>query len=317
VKDVSSEFKPVVSTDKGMYGAPIGTSFAGGVLYNKKVYAKLGLSVPTSWSEFMANSEKIKKDAPGVAPIIQAYGDDWTAQIFVLADFANVARQDPNWATNYTQNKAKYVNQPALAGFLHQEEAFKAGLFNKDFPSIKNEQALKMLADGKGAQYPLLTNAVSAIQQTSPDKLNDIGFFALPADDAANTQATIWLPNALYIPKTSEGAKLDAAKKFISFLTASEAGCKVQDENGTASGPYVTSACKLSDKVPPVIDDVNKYFAAKRVSPALEFVSPIKGPSLPNITVEVGSGISTAKKAAELYDQDVIKQAQQLGLDGW
>jgi raffinose/stachyose/melibiose transport system substrate-binding protein len=306
-----------VTTKNGFYGAPVGTSFAGGELYNKKVYAKLGLSIPTSWSEFMANSEKIKKDAPGVAPIIQAYGDNWTAQIFVLADFANVARKDPNWATNYTQNKAKYVAQPALAGFLHQEEAFKAGLFNKDFPSITNEQALKMLADGTGAQYSMLSNATTAIEQNSPDKLNDIGFFALPADDPVNTQATIWEPNGLYVPKTSKGAKLDAAKKFVAFVSSSEAGCKVQDENGTASGPYVTSACKLSGEVPPVIKDVNKYFTDKRVSPALEFLSPIKGPSLPNITVEVGSGISTAAKGAELYDQDVIKQAQQLGLDGW
>jgi raffinose/stachyose/melibiose transport system substrate-binding protein len=317
VKDITADYKSVVSTDKGLYGAPIGTSFAGGVLYNKKVYAKLGLSVPTSWAEFMANSQKIKNGAPGVAPIIQAFGDNWTAQIFVLADFGNVARKDPNWATNYTRNKAKYVDQPALSGFLHQEETFKAGLYNKDFPSITNEQALKMLADGKGAQYPILTNAVPTIQQDSPDKLNDIGFFALPADDAANTQATIWEPNGLYIPKTTEGAKLDAAKKFISFVTSSAAGCKVQDENGTATGPYVTSACKLSGTVPPVIEDVNKYFTEKRVSPALEFLSPIKGPSLPNITVQVGSGISTAKKGAELYDQDVIKQAQQLGLNGW
>ena len=56
------------------------------------------------------------------------------------------------------------------------------------------------------------------------------------------------------------------------------------------------------------------YFeAADATSPALEFLSPIKGPQLEQITVEVGSGLSTADGAA-LYDQDVEKQAQQLGL---
>ena len=68
VKDLSKDFKSVVSTDKGLYGAPYGTSFGGGVLYNKKVYDKLGLKVPTDWAEFISNSEKIKSDAPDVAP---------------------------------------------------------------------------------------------------------------------------------------------------------------------------------------------------------------------------------------------------------
>ena len=44
---------------------------------------------------------------------------------------------------------------------------------------------------------------------------------------------------------------------------------------------------------------------------------PIKGPNLEKITVEVGSGITTAEDGAALYDEDVKKQAQQLGLDGW
>ena len=51
--------------------------------------------------------------------------------------------------------------------------------------------------------------------------------------------------------------------------------------------------------------------------PALEFLSPVKGPALEQITVEVGSGLRSAEDGAELYDQDVKKQAQQLGLEGW
>jgi len=51
--------------------------------------------------------------------------------------------------------------------------------------------------------------------------------------------------------------------------------------------------------------------------PALEFVSPVKGPNLEKITVEVGSGIKTAKQGAAAYDKDVEKQAKQLGLAGW
>ena len=77
-KDVDEQFTKVVSTDKGVYGAPIGTSFGGAVMYNKKVYADLGLKVPTTWDEFISNSEAIK-DAGKVTPVIQTYGDTWTS----------------------------------------------------------------------------------------------------------------------------------------------------------------------------------------------------------------------------------------------
>ena len=32
----------------------------GGIFYNTKIYEELGLSVPKTWDEFMANNEKIK-----------------------------------------------------------------------------------------------------------------------------------------------------------------------------------------------------------------------------------------------------------------
>lgn len=317
VKGLTKDFKQVVSTSKGLYGAPVGTSFAGGVLYNKKVYSKLGLSVPTSWAQFMSNSEKIKADGGGVTPILQTYGDDWTAQLFVLADFANVAKADPKWAASYTKNKEKYVNQPALAGFQHQQATKDAGLYNKDFASVTNIQGMKLLADGDAAQYPMLTASLATVAQNQPDELNDIGFFAMPADDAADTQATIWQPNAFYIPKTTTGDKLAAAKKFIAYISSSKVGCKLQTSTGTITGPFVNSACTLPSDVPAAVTDLQKYFDDKATASALEFLSPVKGPSLPAITVQVGTGISTAKQGAALYDQDVKKQAQQLGLPGW
>ena len=59
------------------------------------------------------------------------------------------------------------------------------------------------------------------------------------------------------------------------------------------------------------------YVKAGKVTPALEFSSPVKGPALEQITVEVGSGLRSAADGAALYDKDVKKQAQQLGLKGW
>jgi len=59
------------------------------------------------------------------------------------------------------------------------------------------------------------------------------------------------------------------------------------------------------------------YFESGNTAPALEFLSPVKGPNLEQITTQVGSGISSALDGAKLYDKDVEKQAKQLGLEGW
>ena len=142
-----------MGTANGTYGAPWNTSMSGGVLYNKDIYAELGLEIPTTWDEFIANSEKIK-DAGKAAPIIQTYGDTWTSQMWVLADFYNVLAQNPDWAQQYTENKVHYSEQPAFNGFGNLEQAAKSGLFNKDFASATYDDAIKMLADRDRGPVP-------------------------------------------------------------------------------------------------------------------------------------------------------------------
>lgn len=314
VADLTEDMKTVVSGENGLYGTPLGASFGGAVLYNKAIYADLGLEVPQDWATFASNNDAIEE--AGLDAVIQSYGDPWTSQLWVLGDFANVSAQDPEWAAEYTVNNRSYTEQPALQGLLNQQEAAESGWFNKDYASVLYDDALAKLANGEGAHYPILTNAISAISQNSPDKVDDIGVFALPAQDAADTRLSIWLPNALYIPTSTEGDELDAAKKFLEFVNSPD-GCEIQNEYMTPGGPYATSACTLPDDAAPMIADMQEYVDNDLAAPALEFLSPIKGPALEQLTVEVGSGITTADKAAAEYDADVVKQAKQLGIDGW
>src|SRR3954466_5404126 len=133
MKDVDDSFKPQVSVGDEVYGIPVGTAFGGGVLYNKKIYDQLGLSVPKTWDDFLANSEKIK--AAGIAPVIQTYQDTWTSQLLVLADYHNVATVDAQWANKYTKNQAKFVQAPAIEGFQHLQQVHSAGFENKNYRS--------------------------------------------------------------------------------------------------------------------------------------------------------------------------------------
>jgi raffinose/stachyose/melibiose transport system substrate-binding protein len=314
VADLDDAYAKTVSAGDQVYGAPFGSAFGGGVLYNKKVYEKLGLEIPKTWDEFMANNAKVKE--AGIDPVIQSYGETWTSQLFVLADYHNVAAAVPDWDQKYTANQVKYSQEPAIEGFRHLEEVNKAGYLNKNYGSIKFPPALSLLARGKGAHYPALTIIVPNLETSDPDKIDDVGFFAQPAMDAANTGMTLWLPLAAYIPRSTEGAKLEAARKFLAFIASPE-GCDVTSEAYAPTGPYMLEGCELPSDVPAAVKDLQPYVDEDNVTPALEFLSPVKGPALEQITVEVGSGLRSAQDGAKLYDEDVEKQAQQLGLEGW
>jgi len=309
-------FVQSVSTENGLYGVPMGQSMAGAVIYNKDIYEQLGLEVPTTWDEFIANSEAIKQ-AGVAAPIVQTYGDTWTSQLFVLGDFNNVLAENPDWAEEYTNNKAKYVDEPALAGFEHLQEAFDKDLFNEDFASAKYADGVTMVATGAGAQYPMLTFAAGQLMTTNPEAADVVGTFPLPGPDASTNGLTVWMPtNTVYIPKSTEGDKLEASKKFLEFLATPEA-CDIQSEANAPQGPFVIEGCDLPDDVPAMVSDLQQYFDDGKTNLALEFLSPIKGPALEQITVAVGSGITSAADGAAQYDEDVKKQAQQLGIEGW
>jgi raffinose/stachyose/melibiose transport system substrate-binding protein len=122
------------------------------------------------------------------------------------------------------------------------------------------------------------------------------------------------MPTGIYIYKNS--SKVDAAKKWLDFLLTQEAydlfASKVK-----AAGPPVVNGLKLPSNAIPAILDMQKYFDSGKYQPALEFESPVKGPNLEQLCIEVVTGRMTPKEAAIAYDQDVKKQAVLLNLPGW
>jgi raffinose/stachyose/melibiose transport system substrate-binding protein len=312
---ILQSFKPTVTAPNGrIYGVPFGSAMGGGIFYNRAIYKDLGLSIPKSWDEFMANNAKIK--SAGKVAVAGTFKDTWTSQLFVLADFYNVQAAVPSFAADYTANKAKYASIPAaMRGFKYLQEVYEAGFMNEDFGAATFIDGMRMVSTGEAAHYPMLTFGVGLVAQSFPDSLNNLGFFAQPGPSASSNGLTVWMPGGMYIAATTEHP--EEAKDFLNFV-ASKEGCDILSNTNGAQGPYLIKGCSLPSDVPPAVADLMPYFENDgTTAPALEFVSPIKGPALEQITVEVGSGIRSAADGAALYDIDVEKQARQLGLAGW
>ncbi len=311
-KNVYDSFKPAVQVGKKLYGAPFGAAMGGGLYYNVSVFQKAGITTtPKTWAALITDAKAIK--AAGVDPICGTFGDSWTAQLFVLADFYNVHAADPSFASDYTNNKAKYAYIPAaLQGFLHLQEAHDLGLYNSDAATAKYTDGVARVASGQCGMYPMLTFATSAIPT---DALQNVGFMAQPGNNAKNVGLTTWMPAAAYVPVTTKHRA--QALKLQAFI-ASKAGTSAYTRGGGYQGPYMTKdQAPAPANVPLATKDLANLIKSGKSYPALEFISPIKGPNLPGITVQVATGQVSAKDGANLYDQDVVAQAQQLGLAGW
>jgi raffinose/stachyose/melibiose transport system substrate-binding protein len=237
--------------------------------------------------------------------------------LFVLGDFYNVAQAVPTFAEDYTNNEAKYATTPAaMAGFAYLQQGFEEGWWQPDFATTRFEPGLQLLANGEVAHYPMLTFALSTIATNFPDQIDDIGFFAQPGTDAEANGATIWMPAGTYIPQTTEGREREVAIDFLGFI-ASTAGTDALTAAVAPNGPYLIEGATLPDDVLPAVQDLAAYIESGDSLPALEFLSPLKGPTLEQLCVAVGTGQMDAETAAANYDLDVERQAQQLGLPGW
>lgn len=304
-----ASFTEAASVDGGLYAVPAGSSSGGGVMYNKDIYEKYDLEVPETWDEFIANLDVLKE--AGETALIGSFADAWTAQVPFLADNYQVLHDDPDFAEGFTAGEKKFAtSEAAFRSWEKLEETHP--YYNEDYLATTYDDACDMLANGEGAHYIMTTGVLTNIYSLYGEEVvNRIGVFPIPGDTVEQTGLTVWASGGLYGNKNSEN--VDAVKAVMEFWVSDEA-LDVAVANSLPVGPF-HNGYKLPDNVFEGVKDQVKYFDEGKTAPALEFLTAVKGANCDKICQELVTGQTTAKEAAEAYDEDCIKMAVQLGLD--
>ena len=66
---------------------------------------------------------------------------------------------------------------------------------------------------------------------------------------------------------------------FFAFVASTD-GTDAISAKVTPAGPYLINGATLPDDVNPYVNDLNGYINSGNAYPALEFLSPIRGPTL-------------------------------------
>lgn len=309
IKKFDDAFIQAVTVDGAIYGTPQTSTFAGAVIYYKPDYEELGLEVPHTWDEFLANCQTLS-DA-GKTPVYFTGGETWSNQVLMLGDYYNVLAAEPTFAEDYTKGTAKYAGVPtATRSWTKYEEL--VGFLNADKSVAKATDAEFAIGNGEATHWITLTQMLPKViaNTENPD---DIGVFGVPGDDADNHGLTVWEPMSWYVNKESEN--IEAVHAFLDFYYE-ESSLDLYFGIYGADGPSCIKGYELPETVCSAVRvDMQAYFNEGKTCPALEYMSPIKGTACEQLTTAVGLGQMDAVEAAQAYDEDCKKSAIQLGYD--
>ncbi len=80
-KELFNQNKSATVDDGKAYGLSLETPSVFGLWFNKQILAADGLAAPTDFDQLVSTCQTIKKDNPGVSPLYDAGGDQWTTQV--------------------------------------------------------------------------------------------------------------------------------------------------------------------------------------------------------------------------------------------
>ena len=212
---VAEAAKPAVTYDGKIYVLPL--DLAGlGVVYNKALFAKAGISAPPATvAELKTVIEKLK--AIDVVPFGVAFKEEWTLRhMFAMGQAATV---DPiPFADEMNAGNARFWNNQMNKAF-ETFDLVAANCNEKPFESdYTNETTL--FAQGKVAMMTQGLWAMANVFKVNPDI--DAGMFGLPAfEDSSKARLMVDVDYRIGI--NAKSPNVEAAKKFLEFMTSREA----------------------------------------------------------------------------------------------
>ncbi|MCJ8014560.1 extracellular solute-binding protein [Paenibacillus sp. KQZ6P-2] len=195
-----------------VYGIPF-TANASGVIYNKKMFDELGLTIPKTWDELLATAQKVK-DA-GKTAFYLTVKDSWTTMVPFNSLSTDILGID--FYAERAGGKVKFDSPEFREVAEKQLKLLDYG--EKDLYGKGYNDGNTAFAKGESAMYLQGVWAIPEILKANPDA--ELGVFPFPAtNDEARNKVISGVDTLLAISKNTKHP--EEAKKFIEFLLQPE-----------------------------------------------------------------------------------------------
>lgn len=230
-------------------GVPLATN-GSGIIYNKDLFEEHGITPPTTWDELIGVAETFQ--SKNIDPFYWGFKENWAAAPMFSSISGGFL---PDVAAWYEKRLNGEVGFEDLRPVLEKMTQI-ATMGNTNKYEVGYNEGNQGFAQGKAAMYIHGTYAIPAIRSYNPNI--NLGTFATPADDAADTRVVSGVDVALTMGNEPEHE--DEALAFISYLMDKEnmlAYCKEQVAYPTLNGT------KPDD---PALQGLQEYFESDRLA---------------------------------------------------
>ena len=198
---------------------------AGGVIYNKDLFDKANVDIPTTWTEFKAVCETLK--ASGITPIYSTFQDPWTIRQGLFDFVVGGAMPDVSGFFARLHEQGTDIGPESEFSFQKDWAPLCRQMFellpymNEDARNLNYDLGNRGFANGGGAMIFQGPWAFTGILSANPDM--NLGTFPLPAtDNPDDTKVWSLLDLIVCIPDSVSGPERKGAEAFLSYLMTPE-----------------------------------------------------------------------------------------------
>lgn len=189
------------------------------IVYNKTLFDQFGLEIPQTWDAFLDVCQKLQYN--GIQPLYSPYKEVWTFQIITSGTFGQLeAYKIPGTAEAINSGEKKWSEVPEFQEILERAMVLvEKGYFGDSYLSDDWVSAPSKMTSGAYGMMVAFNTTLPDLEGTE----YEFGFFPMPfVDDIELSMAQPQASGCMFIPK--DAAHIDAAKKYIDFVSTPEAG---------------------------------------------------------------------------------------------
>ncbi|WP_372631263.1 ABC transporter substrate-binding protein [Cohnella sp.] len=208
--------KDAMTYNDKVWGIDVGMVTYTGVFYNKELFEKNNLKVPTTWPELL-NVAKTLQDS-GVAPFTMAGKDIWPLGMAANGFIAALEPDLEAFDKKIWSGEVKFTD-PVFKEMLEKYEQMM-GYMEKGFMGVDYASVVGRFAAGKAAMLPDGMWNAGAIAKANPDM--KFGYFPMPVSDNAENNKNFYGKYDMSLMIAAHSKNKEAALKYLEFFSEPE-----------------------------------------------------------------------------------------------
>ncbi len=224
-----------------------------GVVYNRKIFSDLGLSVPATWDEFLQVCQKIK--SAGIVPLALGIKDQWVTQLVPYGMTGSALYpNDPTFDQNVLAGKASFASSAWVKIMQDYLDLNKRGFFNQSPLGVTYDQSTQLVALGKAAMIAQGDWVVPAVKQANP--AINLGMFPSPYVTQAGQKTVVLSGVGPYVAISAATRHPNEARKYVAFCARPDIAALYLKKGGS-----IPALKNVPGKPDPALTEMQQYIS--------------------------------------------------------